>query len=141
MLVVCVVMQMVALMPHHHHSGNPSPCVNAAHVWNLASDACGDRCEGGHDDHDHDHDSPVAACGSFRMVILQPERERTEVSAAEMALPTGATDIFCASGCLKCMAREVADIFREISPAPEAVPLITDYITEAIPPRAPDYLA
>ena len=135
-LLLCVLMQAVALMPHHHHGDAAAVCLNYFHMYDTG--ACGDVCTGA----DSHSSQPYVVCHLHGITVVQPQ-EREDV-AAEW---TVGHDHDC--GCAAC-ARDAAFAAMEHL-ASRAVPCgevccddaasrIRDYFTAALPCRAPDFM-
>lgn len=153
LLMACVAMQVAALMPHHHHAGSDAPCIGYHCVTGTAEETHGENRCCGHGHHDggshrlhgdsgcHDGDSPVSACTSPEMVVMQPERVRIDTSAAEFDLPDGLCAHCNFMGFVRAGDFFADSVFREYSPGPDIPPFTWRYIAETIPPRAPDSAA
>lgn len=137
MVGVCIMMQIVAFMPHHHHSGSNVACINFTHLLDHSDDLCEGHCDG-----DHEHaETPIAVCSSHHLVITEPERQQIEIILPETPLPESGIDMQCFSDVLKIKETETLHIFRKYNlPSGWTIPLM-NYICAAIPPRAPDFTA
>lgn len=168
MLAVCVMMQLAAMLPHHHHGDSEALCVGYFDAG-CGEDNCGNHecgscgCSGAaapahdgaccgsgaepyghvHDGHaHHGHGHTPAVCNVHTLVITQPERE-------DIVLVAGAVDIhedlggaFRAQAEEQFMAVRATALFDlEFRRRPDAEPLLTGYISVARPPRGPDMVA
>lgn len=149
-LILCVLMQVVAMTPHHHHAGDESVCLNYFHLNDgVEHDGCCDSASQAHghdgccDDHGHDND-PFTTCNSHNLVITQPERERpeTEVQVSVIIHPD---NCFCGiCGNLTDIAiSEAASALTTVEylTRPDIEPSLIRYISTALSPRAPDFMA
>ncbi len=156
-LLVCVLMQLAAMLPHHHHEGGEAVCVDyfctgqgddcgecssfsscgscGAHDCGSAS---GHHDEGHHGTGHHGSDHAPALCSAHTIVIAQPERESMVVAA-------GAEDIgddfgnTCAIAAERLMAARVTGLLNlKLEVRPDAKPIHIRYISIARPSRAPD---
>lgn len=132
-LLVCVLMQAVALMPHHHHDDSDAVCLNYLH---LSPDSCQDVCS---DNHEH-ADQPYSTCSSYNIVVAQPESRGNEVEEIAVSLPDCGCGL-CAIGIEEEMfnAKGVElPYYSTENDIPESY--IRLYLTAARPCRAPDFI-
>lgn len=135
-LLLCVLMQAVALTPHHHHGNGGSVCLNYTHLYEA--DVCGDVCA---DTGEH-NGQPYAVCQSHTMTVAQPqERDEVVVEVSEHH------DHDC--GCATCigdaaeaavehMAAITINGIGEYNDSTNSY--IREYFTAALPCRAPDFM-
>ena len=72
-LLLCVLMQAVALMPHHHHGDPTAVCLNYSHI--NGANPCRNVCTG-----TGSHNTqPYASCASHSLTVAQPQ-PREEVA-------------------------------------------------------------
>ena len=135
---ICIIMHIVALMPHHHHKGNSIPCLDYSHIIHSHDTLCDNHCDG---PHQHGDASP-AACGSHKMVVAGPEKPEIEISACESNLPD---DLSMPGSMHEIMRRiscdEITRLFSEYRCGPDIVIPVMKYIVVAIPSRAPAFIA
>lgn len=135
-LLVCVLMQAVALMPHHHHGDSNAVCLNYIH---LNADSCGDVCSDGHNH--NNADLPYSTCSSYNIVVAQPESRNNEVDEVlSVDLPD--------CGCGLCVS--VFDAERFVAKSVELPSYVKGddihksylriYLAAARPCRAPDFI-
>lgn len=135
---LCVMMHVVALMPHHHHKGDSVPCLNYSHIIHSHETLCDDHCDG---HHEHDN-APLVACGSHKIVVTGPERPKFEISVSECDLPddfaltASLREVMCRVSC-----DEVVRLFAEYRSGPDIPIPLMEYIVAATPSRAPDLTA
>ena len=139
-LLACVMMQVVALMPHHHHGDSDAVCLNYTHLSaSTAGDCCGDVHLG--DSHDHSG-TPFTACTTAgNLVIAQPEFRDNSATEIVADLPD--------CGCGACVIDDTVFALEQITAGilsayrlhPEAEPYLRIYLTDATPCRAPDFIA
>ena len=66
-LLLCVLMQAVALMPHHHHGDPTAVCLNYSHI--NGANPCRNVCTG-----TGSHNTqPYASCASHSLTVAQPQ--------------------------------------------------------------------
>ena len=65
-LLLCVLMQAVALMPHHHHGDLTAVCLNYSHI--NGANPCRNVCTG-----TGSHTQPYASCASHSLTVAQPQ--------------------------------------------------------------------
>lgn len=75
---VCVVMQIVAFMPHHHH-GSHEACIDSGHLFSLVS--CGGSCAG-HAGEEH----PTATCDGIGAILSVPDHREGPPAAQDLVL-------------------------------------------------------
>ncbi|MBQ4279326.1 MAG: hypothetical protein IJC16_05180 [Rikenellaceae bacterium] len=75
-MMVAIVMQFVALTPHHHHNGQETPCFNILHCPASGCDAAAarHRCGDGSDS----EPTEQADCSLSSLVVVQPVRDDSE---------------------------------------------------------------
>lgn len=150
-VVVCIFIQTLTVLPHHHHDGSNLPCVNLFHcidesVGNsLTHDHAG--CQG-HEAQNHDqncrseghrHDGN-GVCSFEHMDVIRPTRD--EIGKVFIA-------DFLFYGILGIGDSQTSDRSRHESQMSlladkryiGAPPLHSQYIVQAIPPRAPSFTA
>lgn len=134
-LLICVLMQAVALMPHHHHVESNAVCLNYVH---LTTGSCNDVCS---DSQNHEHaDLPYSTCSSYNIVVAQPENRNNDTEEVSIDLPD--------CGCGLCVSAVETDKFvaqsiefnynHAGSDTPESY--LRLYLTSARPCRAPDFV-
>ena len=133
MMLVCVIMQMLAFMPHHHHGTGQEACMNYAH---LVSGGClNDLCDGSHAPRQHDVLCPY----SHMAVASQNEREEAVPEISDDH------DHDCC-GCGLCVSDMVIDDsavrfrvdIQEYGRPGGVETYMTAYLAAALPCRAPD---
>lgn len=140
---ICVVMQVAAMMPHHHHADSEAPCINFLHLSPDHADAVADNCCEGcsADGHDHDH-SPFTSCNTHSLVITQPEREKIETEAAETTLPGECHCVLCTLiQEFRSTEYATARLETEYRTRPDVERPATQYVGRNSSPRAPDFTA
>lgn len=137
-LVLCVAMQVVALMPHHHHGDGEGACVNFFHVYGEPDAGCGGGCQG---DHEHEH-PPYHACTAHQLVIAQPERQQSEAVEESITLPDDCRCGYCTSPEEFRIALYCTQILsEEYRHRPDVVPILMRYVSTVGLTRAPDFRA
>lgn len=134
-LLVCVIMQAVALMPHHHHADSETVCLNYTHVSHDGeSDVCAK-------DHDHSKAHPYTSCNSYNIVVAQPEYRNDDMEEVVSDLPD--------CGCGICVTELIAEIFNgdiadeavdDVTHTGESESYLRVYLATARPTRAPDFI-
>lgn len=78
LLMLCILMQCVAIMPHHHHGSSEVACINPLHCTDPAE---GKECHGDAPcpAHNHSHDAPLTNCCFKQIVSAQPQREQEHI--------------------------------------------------------------
>lgn len=89
LLLLCIFMQCVVSMPHHHHKDVEGACINITHVVGRHLDSCAEGgCKSHAQRHDHNATSPITACTSKHFVTIQPEKSQTKIVVAEKLTPS-----------------------------------------------------
>lgn len=140
---ICIAMQIMVILPHHHHEGSNVPCVNMFHcMGNCPATtqpdcACGDNHTApGSQEESHSHDATDSDCSLNHMDAIRLDRERVsglaDLAVSMLAEVTIETLIPC-----KCTyyINLISELDRKRLRA--ANPIHTDYIALATPPRAP----
>lgn len=138
-LTLCMVMQCVAVMPHHHHGQSNSACINPLHCINDGESCRTDSSCAHSEGHDHSHDNPITTCSLHQFVNVQPQKEQNQVEACLCDLHCDALyaddDKF---------ANDIVYLQTTFSSAccGEIVPpaLWQDYFARALPVRAPSFV-
>lgn len=134
MMLVCMVMQMLAFMPHHHHGVSHGACMDYTHL--LSGNCLNDLCDGSHTPSRHD-----ALCPYSHMTADRQSREEV--------VPEFSGDHDhdrCGCGvCVADMAIDDSEVRFRVDiqeyGRPESVgSYMTDYLVAALPCRAPDYM-
>ena len=137
---VCIIMHIVALMPHHHHKGNSIPCLDYSHITHSNDTLCDNHCDGPHDG--HHGDAAPADCGSHKIIVAGPEKPELEISACEYSLPD---DLSLPGSVHEIMRRiscdEASRLFAEYRSGLDVLIPVMEYIVVAIPSRAPAIIA
>ena len=138
LLVFGVVMQVLAMMPHHHHTGSEAACINFLHLSHDHADSPADCCG---DDHGHDSE-PSTPCNTHTLVITQPGREKAGFEEVEISVPD---DCHCAS-CVMADAGGITEYATscfdsKLRNGPDIDLPAVKYIGKGLSPRAPDFLA
>jgi len=134
-LLLCVLMQAVALMPHHHHGDSAIACLGYGH--RAESEACHTPCS----NHTSHATVPFPSCLSHSITATQPE-PRAE-AAEEIA-----TDHSPACGCPCCTESSFSFtlgvllqvVLQTREGGPRIEPYLRSYLTDALPCRAPDFM-
>lgn len=158
LVAVCIFIQMLAVMPHHHHGENHLPCVNLFHCIGESA-GCGHNygsCrvheaepQGNAGDlhfglavESHSHETCNGDCSFEYKYVICPAREDSRTAVALIAdLPV--FGILSADGsCDSDRSRHQSQISLLDAKRYIGVPSMhADYITQAIPPRAPSFTA
>ncbi len=134
-LLLCVLMQAVALIPHHHHATATAVCLNYAHLYKA--NPCGSICTGSN----AHHTQPYASCLSHGITVAQPQQE-------EDGIEEPAADHAPDCGCAACTAdfetfvthNRTETAFHGYGRHSDPEPYIRIYLTDALPCRAPDFM-
>lgn len=133
-LLLCVSMQVVAVLPHHHHGESVHLCLDAGH-------AVVDEEPGGLSVAHLPHSRSYAVCASHGIVMARPEFRDDAVREA-------VTDHFPGC-CCPCCFSDVAAFISEnrveaflngYSRQSDPEPFLRTYLTDALPCRAPDFM-
>lgn len=141
-LVVCVTMQSLVVLPHHHHNGNPAACFNPMHC--LAShQEEGTVCSGGHCcdhdhdyDHDHDEEHDIASC-NIKIDLPDSVRDRQ----ATVCLPAVAL-LDAVASMADMISSEESRLYlstlacRQVRLGPDVRDICVEYLSVALPSRA-----
>lgn len=134
-LLLCVAMQVVAVMPHHHHGESVHLCMDSEHVSLRDAD-------GNSRDASHSHQGfPFAVCPSHSPVVAQPDPREEEVAQT-------VTDHLPDCGCVHCAPKSVECISENLMAAflsgrrrgDSAHSYLIVYLADALPCRAPDFV-
>lgn len=142
---LCIAMQIMVILPHHHHEGSNAPCVNVLHCTDscssVISSCCGQDHDGSHHrhgdpdaSHSHDANDPDCAYNHLDAVRLDRERASGLADLAVSMLAEIAFDTLLPSHCADC-DKVIVELDRKRLRSERSIH--TDYITEATPPRAP----
>lgn len=136
-LLFCVLMQAVAVMPHHHHGDDLPVCLAYSHVYEA--DSCGSVCTGAHVP---DHHRPYAACAAHSITVVQPD-QRDECVVAAQSSPHQPD-----CGCVACAGDTAARVtavritasFEGCVVHSDTEPYLRHYLVRALACRAPDFM-
>lgn len=155
-MMLFIIMQLVAILPHHHHGESDAACFNPLHCMAMhedhvcadSDDLCDNHYEGISDDpghpfcgteegeHKHDGENSHCVISHIDMIIPARENENVKIVAADaLLLPVLYLQIQETTGYSKEDHILECDCPRH--PKPEGV--YTEYISRAIPPRAPTF--
>lgn len=148
---VCICMQVLVMLPHHHHEGSNAPCINMFHCMGDCTEVVAHECGcGGHHAHPagdtaaaegtHHHDGSGSECALSHLDMIRAERERVGGPAEMPAPPMIAQEIhICAihDADLANCRNTITQLDRKRLRT--EIPLVTSYIAAAIPPRAPSF--
>ena len=147
---ICIFMQTVVMLPHHHHEDSDAPCINMFHCLGACSDMIAHECGCGHNHEQpgqqmpgndtHRHDGSGTECALSHIDMIRAERERIGGPVEMPAPPMIAQEIhICAvhdADLIYCR-NTIDQLDRKLLRT--EIPLVTSYIAAAIPPRAPSF--
>lgn len=143
---LCLAMQVMALVPHHHHGENEAPCINIMHCVMAQCVHGSEAAADFHYDHKcsdavgHSHGTKDGKCSIDDIDMLRVDREDVRPN-----LLTGNDILFYAvflvgaeeDPCGHCYLDNILDISARLN---TGVPSVhTDYMAVALPPRAPSF--
>lgn len=140
-LLLCIFVQNVVSMPHHHHAEDKTLCINVFHVLDKSNAA---DCNDGHKCAGHqNHQSPITTCVATHFVTLQPERDQASVSvsASSKALPKAVCDAAHLWHDRAWDQRQIVSTPYHRDWQPPRIQSWTDYAVRALPMRAPSCFA
>lgn len=136
-MLVCIALQSVAMMPHHHHVDSLAFCIDCIHL--CEENACS---ESDHDTFPDDHE-PLA-CSSQEMILTAPESFafKAQISCIDhhlhcahcTCLPCDINTFALLDDCLSSVI--FCDHRQNVGSS-----LYVTHVVSAIPPRAPDFLS
>lgn len=141
---LCLVMQALFLLPHHHHGDDEMPCLNIMHCLEAGSDSRPDSPSEGDGKHgsfgEHSHDSEGKECsmndiGQLR-IDFDSMRSASQNGASAQCLAVftvGSDDDTCGH----CHLDSVLDLSIRRNRGIPSVHIA--YIAQALPPRAPSF--
>lgn len=165
-MMLCIVMQVGGMLPHHHHTDSDTACFNLLHCVSAhehalsahddghengevyCAETCGDiiaftyengLCGTDGDKHTHDGNDSRCAVNHIDVVVPVRENESTDVTVTDVSLlPVIVFNSTDAAG-FAGLNKEyyIPDIYSR-----EQIPVSCcdiDYIVRAIPPRAPSF--
>lgn len=154
-VVVCIFVQMLTLLPHHHHGESHLPCVNLFHCTDQSVGHSGHAHDGSHShtaaSHsqdagctagNHSHDTGNGDCSFEHKDVISPDRadNRSTVVFAADFLFYGILNIGDSQTSGLSRHESMISLLEDKRYA-GVPPLHTDYIALAIPPRAPSFTA
>lgn len=134
-LLFCVAMQVVAVMPHHHHGENVHVCLDSAHA--AGSEVHRDMCSVVHSNHGF----PYTVCLSHGIVMAQPDVRDDSVEEAVTDHMPDCCCLHCTPQAAEFVSENLVETFLSGfsgDHSPESY--LTTYITDALPCRAPDFM-
>lgn len=146
---LCLVMQVLALMPHHHHGEDDALCFNISHCIEITDShshsdmACSADCECECDHrHDHSHNTRDGKCMAGNMAVVRFDRDGIRINVLDnddilqyATFTVGSAD----DACGHCYFDNITDLRMRQNPG--VPPVHTGYIAEALQPRAPSFTA
>lgn len=148
LMLLCMLMQGVTLLPHHHHMGSEVPCFEVAHCYenthNNQTQHHGDCCASDKDscgDGDHNHADADDPCTAIRDVPgdLRINNLKDKLVPPEPSNP--ALPAFISLIC-ECPDESTdAESGLEIKQSPLPVNIYIYTVTRSIPVRAPAVLS
>lgn len=140
---LCLVMQALFLLPHHHHGGDEVPCLDVMHCLEAGSDARGDSPaedgkHGSSGEHSHDSEGKKCSMNDIEQLRIDSDSLRgasqNGASAMSLAVFTVGSDD---DACGHCHLDSVLDLSIRRNRGIPSVHIA--YIAQALPPRAPSF--
>lgn len=138
-MVLCLLMQALAVVPHHHHGGSEAPCLNIVHCLESECEA-EVICDRESHEHRHSHGAQEGRCSFDDRELFRIDREDTRLN-----LLSNSNLLFCTvftvgsdeDPCGHCRFDRILELsIRQNRGVPG---LYTAYIATALQPRAPSF--
>ncbi len=128
-LLLCMAVQFISFMPHHHHAGSELPCFLSSHCVPAAHECCGG----------HDHDAAADDC-SVSQITSYEARTSANESRVDVPVVDLAPDLVqeCPATLIAAIAATLRHGWHD-APAPGG--FFTEYVAPQIPCRAPSLFA
>lgn len=108
-LLLCVLMQAVALMPHHHHGDPTAVCLNYSHI--NGANPCRNVCTG-----TGSHNTqPYASCASHSLTVAQPQPREEGLEEAVAAHSPECGCLSCAEVCRTFVVNHLTEVALQAS--------------------------
>lgn len=125
-MVVCATLQIVMILPHHHHDGSAVACYDPTHCLYA-------------DDYDHEHDEDVSECSFSHIDFVVPARDQSYITAQSIFLEIINSELLFDDLLISFVGicHYTTDSHTQFLIHQGEIPLHTIYIPKALPPRAP----
>lgn len=141
---LCLCMQVLALMPHHHHGEDERPCINLIHcigdtyVHECAANEPPSLADRQEEEENHNHGTKDGKCSINKIDVLRVDREDVRNNLdilLHLVFIVGSEG----DSCGHCYLDNILEL--NIKQNPDVTPVHVAYIAVAMPPRAPSFTA